>query len=58
MLPPQTQVAIKFYDKYKLFDPIKRKNVAREIAILQRISHPNCIAIHRTFENAKQVDVD
>lgn len=28
------QVAIKFYDKIKLFDPQKKKNVQREIAIL------------------------
>lgn len=49
------KVAIKTYEKYKLIDPRKMKNVRREIAILQSINHPHIIGLHSTIENAKQI---
>ncbi|KAL4503612.1 hypothetical protein ABPG73_017355 [Tetrahymena malaccensis] len=56
-LTTNEQVAIKFYDKYKLFDPQKKKNVQREISILKKICHPHCIGMQKTFENSKYICV-
>ncbi len=49
------KVAIKTYEKYKLIDPRKMKNVRREISILQSVNHPHIIGLHNTIENSKQV---
>lgn len=35
--------AVKIYEKSKLLDPLKKKSVDREIAILQKIAHPSII---------------
>ena len=51
------KVAIKTYEKYKLIDPRKMKNVRREISILQSVNHPNIIGLHSTIENSKQVSL-
>jgi serine/threonine protein kinase len=48
-------VAIKIYDKFKLLDPQKRKNVQREIAILEKMNHPCIIKLVETIENPKTV---
>ncbi|EAR86254.2 Serine/Threonine kinase domain protein (macronuclear) [Tetrahymena thermophila SB210] len=56
-LATNEQVAIKFYEKFKLFDPQKKKNVQREISILKKISHPHCIGMQKTFENSKNICV-
>jgi serine/threonine protein kinase len=47
----QQRVAIKVYDKVKLHDPMKKKNVQREIAILSKLGHPNIITLIRTIES-------
>ena len=49
------KVAIKTYEKLRLSDPRKMKNVRREISILQGLSHPNIIELYSSFETAKQV---
>ena len=47
--------AIKTYDKYKLYDVNKRKNVRREINILGLIEHPNIIILYKTIDTPTQV---
>lgn len=51
------QVAIKIYEKYKLSDPRKMKNVRREISILQIMDHPNIIKLHQTIESSRQINL-
>ena len=51
------KVAIKIYDKFKLLDPQKRKNVQREIAILEKMNHPCIIKLVETIENQKTVSL-
>lgn len=45
------KVAIKTYEKYKLFDPQKKKNVSREIFILKKLNHQNIIKLIETIDN-------
>ena len=49
------KVAIKIYEKYRLLDPRKMKNVRREIQILSCVNHPNVINMFSSFDTAKQV---
>ena len=49
------KVAIKTYEKFKLNDVHKRKNVKREISILQSLDHPNIIKLHKTIDTVTQV---
>lgn len=49
------KVAIKIYEKYKLADPRKMKNVRREIQLLKQMDHPYIIKLHDSFENSKQI---
>ena len=49
------QVAVKTYEKVKLRDPAKMRNVKREIALLKEMNHPNVIKLHTSIETPKQV---
>jgi tRNA A-37 threonylcarbamoyl transferase component Bud32 len=53
----QTNVkyAIKTYDKYKLFDANRRKNVRREISILSTMEHKSIIKLHKTVDTPTQI---
>lgn len=48
------QFALKTYDKIKLSDPDKRKNLAREVKILSRINHANIIRLHDVIDTENQ----
>lgn len=50
-----SKVAIKTYEKQRLLDPRKMKNVRREISILKDTNHENIIKLHSTIETSKQV---
>lgn len=39
------KVAIKIYNKIDLSDPVKMKNVRREINILKKLQHPSIILL-------------
>ncbi len=43
-------MAIKCYPRYVLNDPLKLKNVKREITILNRLDHPNIIKLLNSLE--------
>jgi tRNA A-37 threonylcarbamoyl transferase component Bud32 len=49
------KVAIKTYEKFKLNDVHKKKNVKREISILQNIDHPNIIKLYKTIDTVTQL---
>ena len=49
------QVAIKIYDKKKLLDPHKLKNVKREISILSKVVHPNIVRLYTVIDASEQV---
>ena len=47
------KVAIKTYEKYQILDPIKKKNLLREIEILQKLDHPNIVKLFDTIDSKK-----
>ena len=51
----KAEVAIKIYEKYKLVEAHRRKNLRREIAIMNKLDHPSLITLHHTIETKRQV---
>ncbi len=49
------KVALKMYEKYKLIDPQKKRNVIREIRVLERINHPNIVKLYDSIDTPRQV---
>jgi serine/threonine protein kinase len=49
--------ALKVYEKYKLTDPLKKKAVQREIAVLKRLDHPNAIKMFELIDTPKQINL-
>ena len=49
--------ALKIYEKYRLTDPSKKKNVDREIEILRKMSHPNIVKMYDVIETPKQLNL-
>ena len=47
--------AVKTYEKYKLADSAKMKNVRREISLLKDFDHPNIIKLYSSIETPRQV---
>lgn len=47
--------AIKIYDKNKLLDAQRARNVKREITILQAVCHENIIKLYQTLDTPKWV---
>jgi len=50
-----SRVAVKQYEKYKLYDTQKKKNIQREISILQKVNHPHIIKLFKTIDTTKHV---
>jgi len=50
------QVAVKTYEKSKLQDPARMRNVRREISLLKGLEHTNIIKLHSSIETPKQVN--
>lgn len=48
-------MAVKTYDKATLLDPRKRRNVKREIEILEKLNHPNIIKLIETVDSPRQL---
>ena len=53
----QSQYAMKIYEKYKLSDPMKRKAVQREIAVLKRLAHPNVVRLVELIDCSRQMNL-
>ena len=51
------KVAIKIYDKKSLQETNRRKNVKREIQIMDSINHESLITMFEAYESRKQVFV-
>ena len=49
------KVAIKVYDKATLLNPHRKKNVAREVQILQKLSHKNIVKLYESIDSAKEL---
>lgn len=47
--------AVKTYDKCSLLDPRKRRNVKREIEILEKLNHPHIIKLLETVDAPRQL---
>lgn len=47
--------AIKIYEKFKLSDPNKFKNIRREINILSKMEHENIIRIYHVIDTVSTV---
>ena len=50
-----TKVAIKVYDKSRISEPHRRRNLIREIEIMLRLDHPNCVKLVEAVNAGKQV---
>ena len=48
-----TQVAIKTYEKARIIDPHRKKNVQREIKILKMLDHPNIMKLYEVIDTNK-----
>lgn len=49
------KVAIKTYDKVRLLDPNRKKNVTREIKILSKLDHPHIAKMFETIDTPRQL---
>lgn len=49
--------ALKIYEKYRLTDPSKKKNVDREIDILKKLNHPHIVKMYDVIETSKQLNL-
>ncbi len=49
------RLAVKIYEKIKLLDQQRRRNVSREIHILQRLDHPNIVRMVEAVDGTKQL---
>lgn len=49
------QFAIKIYEKRKLYDPLKKASVEREIKIMKKLEHPHVISYINDFQNKNQI---
>lgn len=49
--------AIKIYEKIRLLDPMKMKNVKRETEIMSQIQHPNIIQFVSRLETFRQIHI-
>ena len=47
--------AVKAYDRYKLLDLNRRKQMIREIKILSKIEHPNIVKLHEAIDTPGKV---
>lgn len=49
------QVAIKVYDKAKMMEPHRRRNLLREVEILRKLDHPNCVKMLAAISSPKYI---
>lgn len=49
--------AIKSYDKYKLREPHRRRNIRREIQVMKMLDHTNIVKMYEAIKSPKQVHI-
>ena len=55
--PNNSQFAIKTYEKSKLLDPQRKKNMISEIKILKSINHPNIIKMKEAIDATRHIHI-
>ena len=55
--PSNTKVAIKTYDKVRLQDPRRRRNVHREIQLMQQIHHTHCVRLREAINSPNHIHI-
>jgi serine/threonine protein kinase len=53
--PTGEKRAVKFYERSKLVDSMRKQSLLKEIKILKRIDHPNIIKLYEAIDTAKYV---
>jgi serine/threonine protein kinase len=53
--PTGVKVAIKFYEKIKLMDPLRKTAVKKEIQIMKHLNHENTVKMYEVIDTPKQV---
>ena len=48
-------VAFKIYDKEKMLEPNRRRNLKREIFLMSKMKHPALVTMYEAYESKKQV---
>ena len=49
------KVAIKIYEKAKMMDPHRRRNVRREIEVMAQLQHTHCVRLIEAINTSKQI---
>lgn len=55
--PSNRKVAIKSYEKSKLYSASRKSGVQNEIHYLKKISHENIVSFHDSVETAKHIHI-
>ncbi|CAG9331542.1 unnamed protein product [Blepharisma stoltei] len=55
--PTRKKYAIKTYEKSKLLDPQKKRNLTREIKIMKKLDHQNIVNFHEAIDTTKHIHI-
>lgn len=50
-------VAVKTYEKLRLFDSHRKRGISREIQVLRSLDHPNIVRLYEKVEDAKEINL-
>lgn len=54
-IPSKLEVAVKIYQKAKLFDTTRLQSVHTEVSILSKASHPGIVKLHQKIEDGQKI---
>lgn len=49
--------AVKIYENYRLVDPQKKRNLQREIGLLEKLDHPCIIKLYKIVKTSTSVNI-